>query len=439
MLDVRDNSCLKCVIKGLFSFRFLCYNTRIMKTPVQLLLVSALLGAACAAAERPDVLCIYYPEWHVYPKGEEIFGKGRTEWDFVKTAPVRFPGHRQPLVPRDGYLNDADPADVAKEIDYAADSGIDVFVYDWYWADGQPIQHEALEQGFLKASNAARMKFALMWAYHDRTDAFRAPIGGTADERNPLDGKKYYWRLSHTPEEWRAAMDYCIQTYFRSPRYYLKDGKLFFSIYNANWFVRKHGGPVAAKRYLAEAQGWAKRAGLPPIHFSGMVRTADDLPEVVAAGFDSTSTYCLTPYNLKDGHARMKRGELVFPYAEFAAAHEPLNRSIAAASSIPHIPVAVRGWDVTPRCRVEEKFPWRVLDEYPYIGLMHGATPELFKATLEGVKRQALDDPKKPGAILINAWNEYTEGSYLLPDEADGDAYLKAVREVFGTNRKQNN
>ena len=50
------------------------------------------------------------------------------------------------------------------------------------------------------------------------------------------------------------------------------------------------------------------------------------------------------------------------------------------------------GWDVTPRCRVEETFPWRVLDEYPYIGLMHGATPELFKATLEGVKRQALDD-----------------------------------------------
>ena len=26
-----------------------------------------------------DVLCIYYPEWHVYPEGEAIFGKGRTE------------------------------------------------------------------------------------------------------------------------------------------------------------------------------------------------------------------------------------------------------------------------------------------------------------------------------------------------------------------------
>ena len=82
---------------------------------------------------RPDVLCIYYPEWHVYPEGEEIFGKGRSEWDLVNTAKPFFPGHDQPVQLLDGCPDDSDPAAVAKEINYAADSGIDVFVYDWYW------------------------------------------------------------------------------------------------------------------------------------------------------------------------------------------------------------------------------------------------------------------------------------------------------------------
>jgi hypothetical protein len=34
--------------------------------------------------------------------------------------------------------------------------------------------------------------------------------------------------------------------------------------------------------------------------------------------------------------------------------------------------------------------------------------------------------------ITINAWNEWTEGSYLLPDTEHGNAYLEAIRGVFG-------
>ncbi len=34
--------------------------------------------------------------------------------------------------------------------------------------------------------------------------------------------------------------------------------------------------------------------------------------------------------------------------------------------------------------------------------------------------------------ITINAWNGWTEGSYLLPDTKTGNAYLKAIKKVFG-------
>ena len=37
-----------------------------------------------------------------------------------------------------------------------------------------------------------------------------------------------------------------------------------------------------------------------------------------------------------------------------------------------------------------------------------------------------------PFAVFLNSWNEWTEGSYLLPEEKYGTAYLDAIKRVFG-------
>jgi hypothetical protein len=38
----------------------------------------------------------------------------------------------------------------------------------------------------------------------------------------------------------------------------------------------------------------------------------------------------------------------------------------------------------------------------------------------------------QPKILTINAWNEWTEGSYLEPDTVYGMGYLEAIRDVFG-------
>jgi hypothetical protein len=64
--------------------------------------------------------------------------------------------------------------------------------------------------------------------------------------------------------------------------------------------------------------------------------------------------------------------------------------------------------------------------------VLGGNTPAAFRKALAAA-RQFLDSrPDQPRILNINAWNEWTEGSYLEPDSVHGMKYLEAVKEVFG-------
>ena len=61
-----------------------------------------------------------------------------------------------------------------------------------------------------------------------------------------------------------------------------------------------------------------------------------------------------------------------------------------------------------------------------------GSTPERFGRLCKAAADFVAADAKQPRAVFVNAWNEWTEGSYLLPEEKHGTAYLKALKQAFG-------
>ncbi len=88
------------------------------------------------------------------------------------------------------------------------------------------------------------------------------------------------------------------------------------------------------------------------------------------------------------------------------------------------------GWDSSPR--TYQPGPYGNFG-YPYTPSMANNTPAAFKVALQKAK-EFLASRAVPNRILsINAWNEWTEGSYLEPDTVNGMGYLEAIRDVFGS------
>ena len=89
--------------------------------------------------------------------------------------------------------------------------------------------------------------------------------------------------------------------------------------------------------------------------------------------------------------------------------------------NVPVFPCVSIGWDDTPR------FPAKGIHDVVH----YHNTPESFATLLYKAKLYADNHPEQPRLITINAWNEWVEGSYLLPDMLNGFGYLEAVKDVI--------
>ncbi|MEO6455062.1 MAG: glycoside hydrolase family 99-like domain-containing protein, partial [Ginsengibacter sp.] len=338
----------------------------------------------------------------------------------------------QPKIPSWGYFNEADPKWAAKEIDLAANNGIDCFIYDWYWySNTGPYLQEGLEKGFLKAPNRKRLKFALMWANHDWFNIQPATFD---------NGRVKLTEGKVSKELWDTISTYIVEKYFKQPNYWKIDSKPYFSIYEIVNFINSFGGIDGAKEAVQLLDDKAKKAGFPGVHFnimSWMVNdelmksvTGPDAPEnaremLKALNCESVSTYCYIHHYKNVSND----GFPTVPVEKaFASAKDYWKEFTIKYPDILYTPNVSMGWDASPRCMQSDKFQ---PNNYPWTPVFVGNTPESFHKQLAAAKAFLDEYNPKHKILVINSWNEWTEGSYLLPEKRYGTKYVEAIKDVF--------
>lgn len=365
-------------------------------------------------SRRVEVAAIYFPGYHKDSHYDAWFGEGWNEWKLLLGAPPRFPGQRF-FRPDWGPFDEADPHWMERQIALAADHSIDVFVFDWYWYSGVKILYRPLEEGFLRATNRTRLKFALMWANHDWRDVFPAPA----------DNKATVYLPSQTsPTDFRRLIAYCTTNYFNQPNYWRVAGDLYFGIFDVGSFVRQLGGASATHKVLDDARSQVAQAGLGRIHFAAFGWDPSSLAMFKEAGFDSVTTY-----NISASSKASLPDHPLDEYSDLMKQHEIFWKQMDTGL-LPYGPVVTVGWDPSPRWARDCSFPPPNLG-YPYTTLVVHSSPELFGELCRRARRHCESARLQPPAIFVNAWNEWTEGSALLPDQEFKTQYLDELERAL--------
>ncbi len=376
-------------LTGIFAnfFHRMAVSTGIMKNAfakVVLLSVGLLAIAGCtwnvgAQETKPRIKlgAYYFDGWA---------GQNRKASDpnepWAKNAPTHltrrmveeFP-EREPVW---GWRDDSQ-AIMERQIDLAADNGIEFFLFCWYWRDSNgsinpaAIENLSLHTSmnlYMKAKNKNRIKFSLLVANHGGSE-----IKGT--------------------DNWGKATEYWMQ-YFKDPQYVTVDGKPLVVIFNS-------GG--IDNDALARMQEVSKKEGLKGgLSIAGCGNAAD-----------KSFTY-RTHYHIAPGYSA---GTEEHKYAELVDAHE---KQWIGTEKQPYIPEVTVGWD---------KRPWENKTGSGQGWYYPDRTPEQFKGFLTDAITWMDEHPTQTTRerfVLIYAWNELGEGGYLVPTKGDPNAtYLKVI------------
>ena len=354
--------------------------------------------------------------WPAYtgkePRARIFWEEGIGEWQTVKNTRIQDGDYVWDRKPLWGYTDEANPQVMEQHIETALNHGVNVFIYDWYWYDNRPFLENCINDGFLKASNCNDMKFYIMWANHN---AYH-----TWDKRNSDDFHTYVWSGAVDRKQFEIIGKRWIVQYFSKDNYYKIDGKPVVSIYELYNFVMGLGGVNEAKEAMLWLENEAKKAGLSGVHFQfvrwngseenltgvdgNVLETGAELMELL--GFHSLTNYQFVHFTNIDRD-----------YNDIMEDVKKEWEKIIKEYKIPYYPHVSVGWDNNPRFT-------KILS-----GVTKNNTPENFEKALIMAKDFA--DNTGVSLITVNSWNEWTETSYLLPDNLYGYGYLEAIKRVF--------
>ena len=309
-------------------------------------------------------------------------GSRSAGWEVI----VPFP-ERKPAL---GWYDEDDPEVTDWEIKWALEHGINFFIYCWYrHGQGDGVQmalEHAIHDGLFNSRYGDLMQFTIMWENQSRGQA------GVASEEDFLETLLPFW----------------IETYFKHPTYLKIDNKPVLFIYRPEYLVGDLGSVENVRSALEKAQEVCRAAGFDGLITLGEYRGTQPGPlqSIKDLGLDYAFQYCWPIPNDPDPPTAIRAQQ------DYLQAWKDMD-------VIPFLATVAMGWDSTPWHPTHSA--WRL-------------PPDDFRALCEWTKEfmQTLpEDSLGRRMVLLDNWNEFGEGHYIMPHREYGFGYLDAVRAAF--------
>jgi glycosyl transferase family WbsX/IPT/TIG domain-containing protein len=298
---------------------------------------------------------------------------------------------RQPL---SGW-QDASTCALDQQLAWAHNFGIDFFVFDWYFnpaknAPGQNL-NSALDitRGL---SDRHGVQYAIMYVNHE-------PFAIAA-------------------EDWSSAVNQWL-AYMTDADYVRVNGKPLFVIYDVSLMRKIFGSPDAVAKALGQLRAAAVARGLPGVYVAGgfhpgydlssQNHSLPDLSMTKTEGYDALTMY---------GYAVAGRtGQQ--PFSVLANIAQWIWQQVAQKSPLPFIPTVRDGWDERP---IKSDGIWYSRSPQEVATLVKSAI------TWAGAHPKLRPEPSPaPPIVFIEAWNELSEGSFIVPTVGAGTSYGDAL------------
>lgn len=315
-------------------------------------------------------------------------------------------GPYQSRQPNSGWQDNSACA-VEQQLATAHNFGIDFFVFDWYFNVAVNDPGENLNSALQITHNLPDrhgMQYAILY----------------------VDGPPF----DVSPANWTAAVAEWVG-YMTDPAYLQINGLPALFIIDVGQMRQDFGSSSAVSTALTELRSAAQAAGLAGVFVVGGFGQPDGTlgQDSLASGFaiaQADGYDAVAFYNYPFAPPAVNG---MLPFSTLVQAGQWTWSEALMDSPQPFIPTAMAGWD--PR-------PWNGTESVTGDLMWYSRTPQDFASFVGAAITWVNSNPQlrpeplpAPPLVLIEAWNEFGEGSHMLPTAGDGTMYGDALAAML--------
>lgn len=291
-----------------------------------------------------------------------------------------------------GWYDEGLPEVADWEIKFMAEHGIDFQLICWYHSSESPMKTfygstpDALFKGFMNAKYSDKYgKFALLWE--------------AANGQKPRNLEEFKTRF----------VDFWVEYFFSDPRYMVVDNKLIMSIFGSGDLATYMGGDDKVKEAFDYLRTRVKEMGYDDIIIMACEGSSNPgtLTRLHNMGIDAVHAY---NWGTNGYSAEINQQNI----------SDQQKNGLGIIHNVPTVSTGFNNiaWAYTRQRQL---------------------TTDNMEQVLTWIRDKALgkfevtgkDDAWKQKLVMLSTWNEYGEGTYMMPAGLNGFGYLDTVRKVF--------